>query len=81
MSSLTLMLIFLDGVFHFASHERIRILLEDAQAGVSTEIESPAAINGAWIIGWVFEFASAGSFVYEQWGGGSFSHISVFVMV
>jgi hypothetical protein len=58
------MLIFLNGMFHFPSHERIRILLEDAQTGTGAEIDSLAAIHGAGIIYRIYEFAFAGSFVY-----------------
>ena len=45
-----LTLIFLGGVFHFASYEWIRIFLEDAQASAGTEIDSLAAIDGTGII-------------------------------
>ncbi|MDP1713299.1 MAG: hypothetical protein Q8L41_01015 [Anaerolineales bacterium] len=58
MSSLFLMLIFLDRVFRFARHERNGFLLEDTQTGAGVEIDSLAAIQGTWIICWVFEFAS-----------------------
>lgn len=81
MSPLILTLIFFDGMFHFARHEKIRILLEDTQAGVRAEIDSLAAIDGAGIFGRFFEFASAGRFVFGQWGGGSISQISVFLMM
>lgn len=81
MSPLILTLIFLDGMFHFARHERIRILLEDRQAGAGTEINSLTSIHGAGIIRGAFEFASAGSYVFGQWGGGSFSQILVSLMM
>jgi hypothetical protein len=64
MSLLKLRLIFLNGMCHFASHERIRCLIEDAQTGTCAKIDSLALINGAGIIHGVFEFASTGSFVF-----------------
>jgi hypothetical protein len=51
-----LTLIFFAGMFHFACHKWIRILLEDSQAGTRTKINPLAAINGAGVIGWVFEY-------------------------
>jgi hypothetical protein len=59
-----LMLIFLNRVFHFASHEWIWILLEDAQACAGTEIDSFAVIDGAGVTGYVSECAATGSFIY-----------------
>ena len=73
MSPLFLTLAFLDGMFHLARHERIGILLEDAQAGARAEIDSFSSIQGAGIIRGIFEFASAGRFEFGWWGGGSFS--------
>jgi len=51
-------------MFHFACHERIKILLEDAQTGARAEIDPLAAIDGAGIIRGACEFASAGSFIF-----------------
>lgn len=70
MSPLILKLIFLDAMFHFACHERIGILLEDRQTGADAEIDSLAVIYGAGIFCRIFEFASASSFIFGQWGGG-----------
>ena len=66
--ALVLTLIFLGGMFHFTSHERIRILLKDAQTGAGAEINSFAAIDSAGIIFRVFEFASAGRFIFRCLG-------------
>jgi len=51
-------------VFDLAGHERIRILLEDAQAGARAEINSLAAIHGTRVFGGVVQFTSAGSFIF-----------------
>ena len=67
MSPLILTLIFLDGMFHFARHERIRILLEDTQAGAGTEINSLTSIHGTRVFGGVVQFTSVGSFIFWQW--------------
>jgi len=67
-------------MFHFAGHERIGILLEDTQAGVRTKIDSFTLINGAGIIRGVFEFASAGGFIFREWGG-IISQSSVFLVM
>lgn len=64
MSLLALRLIFLNGMLHFTGHERIGRLFEDAQTGTRTKIDLLALIDGAGIIRGVFEFASAGSFVF-----------------
>lgn len=64
MSLLMLRLIFVNGMFHLASHKRIGRLLEDAQTGTRSKIDSLALIHGARIIRGVFEFASAGSFIF-----------------
>ena len=59
-----LTLIFFERMLHFAGHEWIRVLLKDAQAGASTEINALAMIHGAGIIGRVSENTSAGSFIF-----------------
>ena len=51
-------------MFHFACDEQIRILLENAQAGAGAEIDAFIVIDGAGIIFWVFEDASAGCFIF-----------------
>jgi len=51
-------------MFHFASHERIRILLENAQTGLRAEIDSLASVDGAGVIRRVVELASAGGFTF-----------------
>lgn len=76
MSLLIMKLIFLDAMFYFASHERIRILLEDAQAGAGAEVDAFTSIHGAGIFGWIFEYPSAGSFIFGQWGASGFSQNS-----
>jgi len=58
-------LIFFEGMLHFASHEWIRVLFEDAQTGVGTELDSFALIQGTGVICRIFEFASAGGFVFR----------------
>lgn len=68
-------------MFHFARHERIGVLLEDAQAGAGAEIDSLAAIHGAGIICRVFEFASAGSFIFGWLSGCSLSQVSMILVV
>ena len=79
MSLLVLTLIFFKGMLHLACHERIGILLENAQTGTSAKKDSFAAIHGAGIFRRVFEFTSAGGFVFRQWGGDRLSHISIFL--
>jgi len=68
-------------MFHFASHERIGILFEDAQTNARAKVDSLAAIYGTGIIGWFLDGASTGSLVFRQGGGGSFHQFSVFVMM
>ena len=75
------LLIFFKGMFDFARHEKIRILLEDAQTGAGAEIDLLATIHSAGTIRGVCKLDFAGSFVFEQWGGGSFSQSSVVLMV
>jgi len=53
-------------MFHFPSHERIRILLEDTQAGAGAEINALAMIHGAGIVFGVFDDTSAGSFIFRR---------------
>lgn len=60
----------------FPGHERIRVLLEDAQAGARAKVNPLAAIHGTGIIRRVFEFAAAGSFEFRWRGDGSLSQIS-----
>ncbi len=71
-------LIFLNGMFHFAQHKCVRILLKDVQTGPGAKVDLLIAIYSAGVIRWVLEFASAGSFVFRQWGDGGFSQILVF---
>jgi len=58
-------LIFFEGMFHFTSHEWLWVLFEDAQTGVGTEINAFALIQGTGVICRIFEFASAGGFVFR----------------
>ena len=58
-------LIFFEGMFHLTSHEWIRVLFEDAQTGVGTELDSFALIQGTGVTCRIFEFASAGGFVFR----------------
>jgi len=53
-------------MFHIASHEWIRVLFENAQAGAGAEIDTLIAIDGAGVICRVFEDASAGCFVFGR---------------
>jgi hypothetical protein len=64
MSLMTWRLIFVNGMFHIASHERIGRLLEDAQTGTRAKIDSLALIHGAGVIRQVFEFSSTGGFIF-----------------
>jgi hypothetical protein len=57
--------IFFQWMFDFTCHKRIRRLFKDTQTGTRTKINSLTLINGAGIICWVFEFASAGSLVFR----------------
>ncbi len=66
--AIVLTLIFPGGMFHFTSHECIWGLLKDTQTGAGAEINSFAAIDGAGIIFRVFEFASAGRFIFRCLG-------------
>ena len=66
-------LFFFEWMFHFACHKRVRIFFKDTMAGAGAEVESLAAIDGAWLIGRVIEFAPTGSFVFGHWCSGSFS--------
>ncbi len=66
MSLLILTLIFFEWMLHLACHERIGILLEDAQTGTSAKIDSLAAIHGTGILRRVFELTSAGGFIFRQ---------------
>ncbi len=81
MSLLILTLIFFDGMFHLARNEWIRVLLENAQAGAGAEINPLAAIDNAGKVCRVFERASADSFIFRRWNGGSFSQSSIFLMM
>ena len=58
-------LIFFEGMFHFTSHEWLWVLFEDAQTGVGAEINAFALIQGTGVICRIFEFASAGRFVFR----------------
>ena len=60
------MLIFLEGMLHFAGHERIRILLKDAQKGAGAEIDAFAAIDDAGVFGEVFQLAATGGFIFRR---------------
>ena len=62
---------FVDGVLDFSRHKRIGIPFKGAQAGAGAEIDPLAAIQGAGINGRVFQFASAGGFMFRRWGGSS----------
>ena len=60
----SLKLIFFERMFHFTRDKRIGVLFKDTQAGAGAEVDLLAAIVGARIIHWVFQFTSAGSFVF-----------------
>ncbi len=60
------MLIFLNGMFHFARHERIRVLFENAQAGASAEIKALSMIDGAGLVFGVFDDTSTDFFIFRQ---------------
>jgi len=51
-------------MFNLTSREKIRILLEDAQAGTAAEVDSLAALLGAGVICGVFEGASSRAFPF-----------------
>ena len=63
---LCLTLTFLDGMVDFSSHESIRVLFKDAQAGAGTEIDLLATIHGAGVFHRIFEFAATSGLVFGQ---------------
>ena len=58
-------LIFFERMFHLTCHEWIRVLFEDAQTGTGAEINAFTLIQGTGVICRIFEFASAGCFVFR----------------
>ena len=70
----------MNRVFNLARHERIRALLEDAQAGLFAKVDPLAAIDGVGIIRGVFEFAAASSFIFRKWSDCSLVQISAILM-
>ena len=68
-------------MLNLASHERIRVLLEDAQAGLRAEVNPLAAIHGAGIMHWIFQFTAAGGFIFRWLSGRSLGQISVILMI
>jgi hypothetical protein len=67
-------------MFDFSRHKWIRVFLKNAQASAGAEIDPLTPIDGARIIGWVFEFTSAGGLIFRRWGGG-LGQILVILMI
>lgn len=74
-------LIILEGMVHFARHERVRVLLEDAQAGAGAEVDPLLTIGGAGIVRRVLEFPPTDGFVFRSWNNVSLSQSSVFLVM
>jgi predicted small integral membrane protein len=68
-------------MFNLACHERITILLKDAQAGTRAKVDLFTAILSAGILRWIFEFATTGGFVFGQWRICSFNQSSFFLLI
>jgi len=77
----SLRLIVFEGMFHLAGHERIWVLLKDAQAGAYAEINPLFLIYGTGIIRWIFQLAATGGFEFRQRGCSYLSQGSVFLMM
>ena len=62
-------------MFHISRHKQIGVFLKDSQTSTGAEIDSFTLIDGTGIVGWGFEGASTGGFIFRQWSRGDLCQI------
>lgn len=73
-------LLFVERMFHLARHKGIGVLLKEAQAGAGAKVDLLTPMVNTRIFCRVFEFASAGGFVFGRLGVGGSGQKSVFLV-